>query len=284
MIKLAIPNKGRLKPDILRLLEKIGLEIPENGRKLYANTNNPNILIVYARASDIPLYVQSGAADLGISGEDMINESMVDVKKLLALNFGTCKIALAAPKDSNIKSVSDCSDGIKVATKLANISEKYFADKGIKCKIVKVDGATELAPYLGIADVIVDQVSTGTTLTQNNLVVIDNIMESKSCLIVNNDSFQKKQEEVTEIALSIESVITAEEKRYIMANVPDKQTLDSVVSVMPAMDSPTVLSLANGGFSIHSVVDSQNLISTMGKIKKAGAKDILVMNVSRVVT
>ncbi|VVC04052.1 ATP phosphoribosyltransferase [Candidatus Bilamarchaeum dharawalense] len=283
MIKLAIPNKGRLNPEIIKLLEKIGLTIPENGRKLYANSSNPNIQILYARAADIPLYVQSGAADLGISGEDMISESEADVKILLKLNFGQCRIVVAAPSTSKIKSPENYTNGIRVATRLVNISRKYFNTRKISCKIVPVSGATELAPYLGIADIIIDQVSTGTTLAQNNLVVIDNLLESRPCLMANKKSLIEKEDEIANLTISIESVLTAEAKRYIMANVPNKRTLDSVVKVMPAMDSPTILSLANGAYSIHSVVDSADLISAIGKIKKAGAKDILVMNVSRVV-
>ncbi|MFH1521308.1 MAG: ATP phosphoribosyltransferase [Candidatus Micrarchaeota archaeon] len=283
MIKLAIPNKGRLNPEVVKLLEKIGLEIPENGRKLYANTNNPNIQIIYARAADIPLYVQSGAADIGISGEDMVSESNADVKILLKLNFGICKVVVAAPISSRIKSNKDYSNGIKVATKLPNITKEYFAKLNVDCQIVRVAGATELAPYLNIADVIVDQISTGTTLAQNNLTVVDDILESNQCLMVNKKSILEKEDEISSLALSIESVTTAETKRYVMANVPNKETLDSVIQVMPAMNSPTILNLANGGFSLHSVVDSQNLITIIGKIKKAGARDILVMNMSRVV-
>jgi len=287
MIKLAIPNKGRTNPEVLALLDKIGLLVPQNGeaRKLYSNTNNPNIQIIYARAADIPLYVQSGAADIGISGEDMIAESDADVKVLLKLNFGDCRVALAAPTNSNIKSIEDCKDGVRVATKLSTIATKYFDKSKIKCKIVKVAGATELAPYLDLADVIVDQISTGTTLVQNNLTVVETIMQSSQCMMANKSSLldQKKEEEIHSLTLSMESVITAESKRYIMANVPDKQTLEGVISVMPAMSSPTVLSLANGAYSIHSAVDSNKMISIIGKIKKAGAKDILVMNVSRVV-
>lgn len=283
MIKLAIPNKGRICPEIIKLLEKIGLEIPENGRKLYTNTNNPNIQIIYARAADIPIYVQSGAADIGISGEDMISESNADIKILFKLNFGKCRVGVAAPISSKLQSTKDYTDGIRVATKLPNITEAYFARLGVKCKIVRVAGATELAPYLGIADVIVDQISTGTTLAQNNLVVIDNILESSQCMMANKKSLLGKQDEINSIALSIESVTTAETKRYVMANVPNKETLDQVIKVMPAMDSPTVISLANGGFSVHSVIDSKELIQAIGKLKNAGAKDILVMNMSRVV-
>ncbi|MBI5227560.1 ATP phosphoribosyltransferase [Candidatus Micrarchaeota archaeon] len=284
MITLAIPNKGRMNGEILRLLEKIGLDIPEDGRKLYATTSNPNIRVVYARAADIPLYVQSGAADIGITGEDMIDESGVEIKKLLKLNFGSCKVAVATPVDSKIKKVSDYFDGIRVATKLPNIAEKYFKSKSVNCKIIRISGATELAPYLGIADIIVDQVSTGTTLAANNLQRMDTISTSSIFLIANSNSLKEKESDIDELKISLEGVITAESKRYIMVNVSGDQTLERVVKVMPAMDSPTVLKLAEEGkYSVHSVVDAKELISAIRKIRQAGATDILVMNMSRVV-
>ena len=284
MIKLAIPSKGRISIDILKLLEKIGLEIPENVRKLYANTNNPNIQIVYARAADIPFYVQSGAADIGISGEDMISESGAQVTKLLKLNFGNCKIVVAAPLDSEIKSPQDYQSGLRIATKLVNLTKKYFNEKNRFVEIIRISGATELAPYLGIADLIVDQVSTGTTLVANNLRVVDIIQTSEIYLIANKTSLDEKEIEIDQIKISLESVITAEVKRYIMANVKNEQILEKVVKVMPSLESPTVLNLAKKGeYCVHSVVNSIDLISTIRKIKQAGAKDILVMNMSRVV-
>jgi len=284
MIRLAIPNKGRVSADIKKLLEKIGLEIPENGRKLYVNTSNPNIQVVYARAADIPLYVQSGAADLGIAGEDMIEESNAKVEKLLKLNFGKCDLVVAVPKNSKIMSPKDFKGGLKIATKLPNIPKRYFANKNIYCEIILLAGATELAPYLGISDLIVDQVSTGTTLMENNLRVVDIIQKSNQYLIANKKSFAEKSDEIDTLKISIESVITAEIKRYVMANVNSRKVLDRVVKVIPAMESPTVLKLAKkDSYSVHSVVDSKDLIQAIRKLKKAGAKDILVMNMSRVV-
>ncbi len=284
MIRLAIPNKGRVNKEVLKLLRKIGLDVPENGRKLYVNTNNPEIQVVYARAADIPLYVQSGAAEMGITGEDMIQESGAEVDKLLKLNFGSCKIAVAAPKDSDIKSPEDYRSGMRAATKLTNIAKKYFSSKDRFCEVISIAGATELAPYLGISDIIVDQVSTGTTLVENNLRIVDIIGESIQYLVSNKKSKAEKEDEVDALKVSIESVITAEVKRYLLANVSDKEALARVLEVMPSMESPTVLELAKeGSYSVQSVVDSKDLITTIRNLKKAGAKDILVMDMARVV-
>ncbi len=284
MIRLALPNKGRISKDILKLMEKIGLGLPENGRKLYGNTTNPNIQIVYARAADIPLYVERGAADIGITGEDMIAESQSEVVNLLRLNFGNCKVVVAVPDRSKIKIPADYYNGMLVATKLPAISESYFSKRRVKAKIVKIAGATEIAPYLGIAELIVDQVSTGSTLAANNLRVVDIIMESSISLISNPKSLKEKEAEIDSLKIAMESVITAETKCYIMLNVTSKESLDRVVKVMPCMESPTVLQLAKKEeYSVHSVVDKGALIETIRKLKKAGGKDILVMNMSRVV-
>ncbi len=284
MIKIAIPSKGRISIGVKKLLERIGLDIPENGRKLYVSTDNPEIQLMYARAADIPRYVESGAADIGVTGEDMVWESEAEVKKLLKLNFGSCKISVAVPVDSRIKSSKDYKSGMKVATKLANITKKHFSKMGLKCEIVPLAGATELAPQLGIADMIVDQVSTGNTLGENNLRVVEDIAESSQYLIANKKSLKEKEEEIDTIKVSMESVITAEVKRYIMANVGAEEDLKKVIKVIPSMESPTVLKLAKeGAYSVHSVVDRSELIKTIRELKKAGAKDILVMNMSRVV-
>ncbi|HID73094.1 TPA: ATP phosphoribosyltransferase, partial [Candidatus Micrarchaeota archaeon] len=252
--------------------------------RLYANTSNPGIQVVYARAADIPLYVESGAADMGITGEDMLQEREAKVRKLLEFNFGKCRIAVAAPKDSDIKSPEDYRGGMKVATKLVNVAKGYFNSRNVFCEVIPVAGATELAPYMGIADLIVDQVSTGTTLTENNLRVVDVISESCICLIANEKSMLEKEDEVDALKVSIESVSTAELKRYVIANVIGDDALERVLGVMPAMDSPTVMKLAKpGSYSVQSVVAGGELIPTIRKLKKAGAKDILVMNMSRVV-
>jgi ATP phosphoribosyltransferase len=284
MIKIAIPNKGRISSGVRKLLEGIGVNVPENGRKLYVNTDNPEIQIMYARAADIPRYVESGAADAGVTGEDMVWESEAEVEKLLKLNFGSCRISIAVPVDSKIKSPKDYGSGIRVATKLSKITRKHLSKMGVECEIVPLAGATELAPQLGVADMVVDQVSTGNTLGENNLRVVEDIAESSQYLIANKKSAEEKEEEIDTLKVSMESVINAEVKRYIMANVSSEEELERVVEVMPAMESPTVLKLAKeGAYSVHSVVDKRTLIQTIRKLKKAGAKDILVMNMSRVV-
>ncbi len=267
-IRLAIPNKGRLYQKTLELLERAGIRVPENGRKLYVRTNIEDIVVIFARAQDIPWYVATGAADIGISGEDMMRESGATVERLLKLNFGSCTIALAS-KDGK---------KARIATKLPNIARSAFPDS----VIVPMSGACELAPQLGIADAIVDQVSSGDTLKANNLKIDQVLFESNIYLIGNARSMKDKR--VEELTLGFEGVLTAEEKRYIMFNVTSKRDLAEAVKVTPAMESPTVLKLAKkGAYSIHSVIDVAELMPALLRIKKAGGKDILVLDMSRVV-
>ncbi len=268
MITLAIPNKGRLYKKTIELLERAGIRLPENGRKLYVRTNIEKISVIFARAQDIPWYVASEAADIGITGEDTIRESGAVVEKMLKLNFGNCTVALA----------SENGQRKRIATKLPNITRTFFPD----ATIIPMNGSCEVAPKLGIADAIVDQVSSGDTLKANNLKVDQVLFESYIYLIGNKNSVKKK--EVEELMLGFQGVLTAEEKRYIMFNVTREEELAAAIKVTPAMESPTVLKLAKSGcYSIHSVVDIKDLMPALRRIKQAGGKDILVLNMSRVV-
>jgi len=272
MISIAIPNKGRLYKKTLELMEKAGIKIPENGRKLSVRTNIEGIKVIFARALDIPWYIESGAADLGITGEDMVAESEANVEKLLDLKFGKCKIVLASKN-------GDMNKEKRIATRLPNIAKKYFP----KSKIIVLDGSCELAPGLGISDAIIDQVSTGDTLKANNLK-IDKILFESSVYLIGNKKSIENEEGIEELKLALEGVITSEEKRYIMLNVTSEEYLKRVVKVMPCMESPTVLKLAKEGcYSVHSVIDVKDLMPTLRKLKKAGGKDILVLNMSRVI-
>ena len=283
-MRIAIPNKGRLCEPTIELLERAGIRVVDtNGRRLYGKTNYESISILFARAQDIPRYVESGAADAGITGLDMIKEKNADVEVVTKLNMGQCKVVLAVPEKSRIRTLNQLK-GSKIATALVNVTKQYLEDKGIKAQVVELSGAVELAPYLGIADGIIDQLSTGTSLAVNNLRIVDTLFESTACFIANKSSLASMRQEIEEVKFSFEGLITAEEKRYVMANVTSDETLKKVVAVMPAMESPTVLKLAKDGeYAVHSVVDEKDLMSTVRKLKNAGAKDILVFGMGRVI-
>ena len=173
-IKIAVPSKGRISEPSINILEKAGLGlIDKNNRKLISKTFYDNIEIMFARASDIPEFVNDGVADMGITGVDLINENESDVSELLDLRFGQTKLVLAAPEESDINSVDDITNDMKVATEFPVLTKKYFDKKGLNLKIVKLSGSTEAAPFIGLADLITDLTSTGTTLKMNHLEIID---------------------------------------------------------------------------------------------------------------
>ena len=275
-VRLAIPNKGRLYAPSVELLSKIGIDVP-GGRELFVGRDGIEILL--ARAEDIPKYVETGAADLGITGEDLIIEKNAKVAKLLTFNYGRCSIVLAGKEGATLSSLR----GKRIATKLPNIAKRYIARKKLGAKLVVLRGAVEAAPALGVADAIIDHVSTGRTLAAHKLKVIDKIMDSAACLIANKEA-QKNNPLVEEIKLSLEGVVRAEGLRYIMVNAPSERALKRIVKVIPGLESPTVLELAKKGtFAVHAVVESKRIARVIRELKKAGGKDILVLRMERVI-
>ncbi|MDS0476293.1 ATP phosphoribosyltransferase [Natrinema sp. 1APR25-10V2] len=284
-MRIAVPNKGRLHEPTIDLLERAGLHL-ENGadRKLYADTVDSDVTVLFARAADIPEYVADGAADLGITGFDQVCEARVDnVSELLDLEFGRCRLVLAAPEDGDIESVDDLA-GKVVATEFPNITEDFFADTGVEPDIVEVTGATELTPHVEMADAIVDITSTGTTLKMNRLAVVDEVLESSVRLFGRDDVLEEPK--VGEVRTALSSVKHAEGKRYLMMNVP-RERLADVRDVIPGLGGPTIMDIADedddAKVAVHAVVDEGDVFETITEVKKAGASDILVTEIERLV-
>ncbi|RQG92765.1 ATP phosphoribosyltransferase [Natrarchaeobius halalkaliphilus] len=282
-MRIAVPNKGRLHEPTIDLLERAGLHL-ENGadRKLYADTVDPDISVLFARAADVPEYVADGAADLGITGLDQVHEARVDtVSELLDLEFGRCRLVLAAPEDGAIETVADLA-GKTVATEFPNITREFFAETGVEPDIVEVTGATELTPHVEMADAIVDITSTGTTLKMNRLAVVEDVLSSSVRLFGREDVLDDPK--VREVRTALASVKQAEGKRYLMMNVPEDR-LSDVRDVIPGMGGPTVMDIANGGekVAVHAVVDEADVFETINDAKQAGASDVLVTEIERLV-
>lgn len=281
MIRIAIPNKGRLHDPTVQILKEAGLPIIGGGdRKLFAKTSDPDITFLFARAADIPEYVQDGAADIGITGLDLINETKSKVKILLDMNYGKANLVLAISEDIDIKTSQDL-EGKRIATEFPNITADYFKKKGINVNIIKVSGACELTPHIGIADAIVDISSSGTTLMMNRLKVIDKVFSSSVQLIANKKVMLENQK-IEHISTAIESVLRAKGKRYIMMNVPEEK-LEVVKKVLPGLSGPTVMKVESkqSTLAVHAVIDSNLIFITVNELKAAGAKDILVMPIER---
>ncbi|WP_405267333.1 ATP phosphoribosyltransferase [Methanobrevibacter sp.] len=284
-IKIAVPSKGRISEPSINILEKAGLGlIDKNNRKLISKTFYDNIEIMFARASDIPEFVNDGVADMGITGVDLINENEVDVNELLDLRFGQTKLVLAAPEESDIKSLDDITDDMKVATEFPVLTKKYFDEKGLDLKIVKLSGSTEAAPFIGLADMITDLTSTGTTLKMNHLEIIDVILESSIKLIANNESLSEKRELIESVSTSIKGVLDADRKKLIMMNVKQRD-LDKVKEVMPSMGGLTISEVLSDEktVAVQAVIDEKQVFELVNDLRNAGAKDILVVPIERII-
>ena len=283
-IRIAIPSKGRISEPSVSLLEKAGIGLVDNSnRKLFSTTFDSDIDVMFTRAADIPDYVADGAADMGITGKDLIAERDADVEILYDLGFGKTRLVIAAPEDSDIQSVEDLKKIKTVATEFPFLTSQYFKQKGIDVKILALTGATEVAPLIGVADVISDLTSTGTTLKTNHLREIDTIFESSIVLIANKDSFKEKATKINEIKLGISGVLHAEGKKLLMINV-EKDKLEEIKAAIPGMGGPTISEIYGDDelVAVNSVISERDVFTTLNKLRKLGAKDILVVPIERI--
>ncbi len=280
-MRIAVPNKGRLHEPTVELLERAGLHI-KNGadRKLYADTVDPEVSLLFARAADIPEYVDDGAAEVGITGLDQVHESESDLSELLDLDYGSCRLVLAAPEDGEITKPGQL-DGKKVATEFPRIAAQYFRAEGVDTEIIEVTGATELTPHVEMADAIIDITSTGTTLKVNRLAVIDEVLSSSVRLFAREET--ASNEKVEQLVTALESVLAANNKRYLMMNV-EEEKLDAVREVIPGLGGPTVMDVAGSDqVAVHVVVDQQQVFEVINDLKSVGATGILVTEIERLV-
>ncbi|MDU9376907.1 ATP phosphoribosyltransferase [Methanocorpusculaceae archaeon Sp1] len=282
-IRLAIPNKGRIAEPINDLMNRSGIHIQMSAsRQLIAKTVDPQIEVLFVRPIDIPEYVAKGVADIGITGIDMVAERGSDVSIMLDLKFGSARLVLAVPEKSPVQSVKDLS-GLRIATEFPGICRRYFADAGVDVTLIEVSGACEAAPQLGVADAIVDLTSSGTTLEINKLRIVDEIISSTTNVIANHESLKEKHEKIEEILLAFESVIAAKGQCYLMLNV-DKSKLDDVRRLIPGLGGPTIMDIAgSGAVAVHAVVPHVCVYQLINLLKRAGARDILVLDITRMV-
>lgn len=282
-VKIAVP-KGHLEETSVKLLQDAGIGvIGRDGRQLFAKTNDPEIELVFVRAEDIPDFVAGESTDLGITGYDLVCESASDVVELLDLSYGFTRTVVAASEKTGIKSVRDIKTGVRVATEFPMTAKRYFAKKGIKVELVDVTGAAEISPLIGLADLIVDITSTGTTLRAHGLKIIDTILESSARLIANRQSLKKKKAKIDDIVTAISSVVKARGKKLVLMNIPEDK-IEKIKRVMPGMAGPTIsrVEAAEAMLAIQAVVDESEVYNVVKRAKKAGARDILVLPIERV--
>jgi ATP phosphoribosyltransferase len=284
MLRIALPNKGRLSQEARELFTDAGLEIRAAGPRALTASLGGEFQALFVRAQDIPEFVADGAADAGVTGFDLIRESGRALDELADLEFGRCRLAVAAKEESGVVALGDITSGMRVATVFPRITKAFFDERQIAVEVVPVSGAAEIAPHIGIADVIVDLVSTGSTLRVNGLREIATVLESTSRLIstptVRADVARSRA--LDELVGALSSVLAARGKRYVMANVP-RERLDDVKRVVPGLNGPTVIDIMNGGafVAVHSVVAAATIYRTIADLKALGAEGILVTRIER---
>lgn len=285
MLKIALPNKGRLADDTRELFEDAGLPIRARGERALTASLGGEFEAIFVRAQDIPEFVADGAADAGITGWDLVCESERELDIRLDLEFGRCRLVVAAKEESGVRRLDEIVAG-RVATAFPRVSRQFFQRAGCTVEIVPVSGAAEIAPHLGIADIVVDLTSTGSTLKMNGLREIATVLESSARLItrirgtVPDDP--AKQRALGELATALESVLRARGQRYVMANVP-RAALDRVRDVLPGLNGPTVIDILNGGVhvAVHAVVPAAAVYRTIAQLKALGGAGILVTRIER---
>ncbi len=287
-LRIALPNKGRLTDDVRTLFSDAGLELRAAGERALVASLGGDFEAIFVRAQDIPEFVADGAADVGVTGWDLVRESERDLESVLDLECGRCRLVVAAREESGITSlqdiVSDGNGGPRVATAFPRITERYFADARLPITIVPVSGAAEIAPHLGIADIVTDLVSTGSTLRVNQLREIATILESTARLITAPNGLESpRRRSIEELVTALESVLRARGKRYVMANMP-RAALDQVRRVLPGLNGPTVIDILNGGdlVAVHAVVAQDAIYRTIADLKALGGEGILVTRIERV--
>ena len=287
-LRIALPNKGRLTDDVRALFSDAGLELRAAGERALVASLGGDFEAIFVRAQDIPEFVADGAADVGVTGWDLVRESERELESVLDLECGRCRLVVAAREESGITALEDIvgngNGGPRVATAFPRITQRYFADAGLPITIVPVSGAAEIAPHLGIADIVTDLVSTGSTLRVNQLREIATILESTARLITApNSSESPRRRAIEELVTALESVLRARGKRYVMANMP-RAALDQVRRVLPGLNGPTVIDILNGGdlVAVHAVVAQDAIYRTIADLKALGGEGILVTRIERV--
>jgi ATP phosphoribosyltransferase len=266
----------------LRLARSAGIDVETDGRRLHTHCERWDIEVLFARSDDIPVWAADGAVEAAIAGRNQLVETGSDARELLPLGFGRCALRIAVAADSPVQDPAALR-GMRVATAYPATTRRFFEQSGVEVQLVPIHGSVELAPRLDAAEAIADLVSTGETLRSNGLRPIATILESEAVLIARPDLDPGQLALAEELRTVMESVIAAEEQRYLMLNVHDDD-LEGVVRLMPGLESPTILPLARSGMhAVHAVVDRRRVVSLLGPLREAGASSILVLPIENLV-
>ena len=281
-LKIAIQKSGRLNEDSIQILKDCGISINNGNDQLKAEASNFPLEVLYLRNSDIPQYLIDGVVDLAIVGDNLLVEKGKHIEVIQKLGFSKCKVSVAVPKTFEYNSIEDLA-GLRVATSYPNTVTEYFGSFGLTVDIHQISGSVEIAPNIGLADAIVDIVSSGSTLFKNNLKEVEVILKSEAVLAVSPKVSPEIQKHIDTLKFRIQSVLRARNSKYILMNVPNDK-IDEIGRILPVLRSLTVLPLAQEGWSsVHSVIDKDTFWDVIDQLKEAGAEGILVCPIEKMV-
>jgi len=284
-LRIAIPNKGRMSEDIFDLLQRAGLPVSKQcERTLCVTTEDGNYSVIFVRTKDVPKFLHNETCDIGFTGMDIVHESGFELDRVMDFNFGHCKMVVAVKEESPYNSCEEIPDGTKVATSFPNIAKKYFESLGKNVEITEVSGATEITPRLGLAEVIVDITSSGSTLKVNKLKIIGEILQSHAVIVGRPGIVESQKDKIETFVRAINSVMNAEKKKYLMANLP-KSALSEIKTFLPGAKAPTITTLLGNDdeVAIHVVIEKSKVYDSVDKLKKLGATGILIMTVDQMI-
>ena len=282
MIRLALQKSGRLNLESLKILGDCGISIDNGKDQLKTSARNFPMEVFFLRNSDIPQYIRDGVVDLAIIGENLLVEKGADLQVLEKLGFAKCKVSIAVPKELKFKGLKDL-EGKRIATSYPNTVKIFLNENNINADLHIINGSVEIAPNIGLADAICDIVSSGSTLFKNNLKEVVEIAKSQAVLVQANSLTSDKIELIDKLRFRLQSVLRAKKSKYILLNAPNDK-INSISSILPVLKSPTVLPLAkNGWSSLHSVINAEDFWEVIDKLKEAGAEDILVCPIEKMV-
>ena len=281
-LKIAVQKSGRLSEKSLELIREAGIAITNGERKLISVSSNFPLEILYLRDDDIPQYVNDRVADIGIVGENILLEKPCDVEIVYRLGFARCRLSLAVPRTVDYTGPS-WFNGKKIATTYPGILRNYLNNNGVDAEIHTISGSVEIAPGIGLADAIFDIVSTGSTLISNGLAEVEKVADSEAVVIATPGLSEMKKAILEKLIFRIKSVRTARSNKYILLNAPNK-SLDQIISIIPGMKSPTVMPLAEEGWSsVHSVLNENAFWEVIDQLKDLGAQGILVVPIEKMI-
>ncbi|MCK5135070.1 MAG: ATP phosphoribosyltransferase [Bacteroidales bacterium] len=281
-LRIAIQKSGRLSEKSLALLKEAGISINNGSRKLLSVAQSFPLEVIYLRDDDIPQYVEDGVAHIGIVGENEFAEKACAVDLVERLGFSRCRLSIAIPKSESYGGIEDM-DGKRIATSYPVILEKYLGEHGIKADLHVLSGSVEIAPSIGLADAIFDIVSSGSTLISNGLREVETVMHSEAVVIANRNLKELEQGLLTDLLFRIRSVMAASNNKYILLNAPNDR-LKEIIDVIPGMKSPTVMPLADEGWSsVHSVLSEKEFWAVIDRLRELGAQGILVIPIEKMI-